>query len=83
MMMIPQVSWVIQRNPREGYTAIRKGIDVSHWQNDRGTIDWSAVKNSGVEFVIVKVGGRYNDGSFYTDKCYKKNIEERLRQDFV
>ena len=53
-------------NPREGYTAIRKGIDVSHWQNDRGTIDWNAIKNSGVEFVIVKVGGRYNDGSFYT-----------------
>ena len=65
-------------NPREGYTAIRKGIDVSHWQNDRGTIDWSAVKNSGVEFVIVKVGGRYNDGSFYTDKCYKENIEGAL-----
>lgn len=65
-------------SPREGYSAIRKGIDVSHWQNDRGTIDWNAVKNSGVEFVIVKVGGRYNDGSFYTDKCYKQNIEGAL-----
>lgn len=56
----------------------RIGIDVSHWQNDRGTIDWSAVRNSGVDFVIVKVGGRYNDGSFYTDKCYKQNIEGAL-----
>lgn len=66
------------KKSRSGNYTLRKGIDVSHWQNDRGTIDWNAVKNSGVEFVIVKVGGRYNDGSFYTDKCYQQNIEGAL-----
>lgn len=29
------------------------GIDVSQWQ---GNVDWSAVKNSGVEFAIIKAG---------------------------
>lgn len=32
-----------------------KGIDVSEWQ---GSIDWEKVKESGVEFVIIRVGGR-------------------------
>ena len=32
-----------------------KGIDVSEWQ---GEIDWQQVKDSGVEFVIIRVGGR-------------------------
>ena len=42
-----------------------KGIDVSEWQGD---IDWQQVKDSGVEFVIIRVGGRgTEEGSFYTD----------------
>lgn len=32
-----------------------KGIDVSEWQ---GNIDWQKVKDSGVEFVMIRVGGR-------------------------
>ena len=32
-----------------------KGIDVSEWQ---GKINWEKVKDSGVEFVIIRVGGR-------------------------
>lgn len=59
----------------------RSGIDVSKWQN-RATINqtgsdinWSAVKNSGIEFVIVKVAGRNKtDGSIYTDAYYDSNI---------
>ena len=31
------------------------GIDVSYYQ---GNIDWKKVKNSGVEFVIIRVGYR-------------------------
>ncbi len=31
------------------------GIDVSKWQ---GTIDWNAVKNSGISFVIIRCGYR-------------------------
>ena len=42
-----------------------KGIDVSEWQGD---IDWQQVKDSGVEFVIIRVGGRGTEaGSLYTD----------------
>ena len=43
-----------------------KGIDVSVWQGD---IDWEEVKASGVEFVIIRVGGRgTSEGSLYADK---------------
>ena len=36
------------------------GIDVSYYQ---GSIDWTKVKNSGVEFVIIRVGYRgYGSG---------------------
>ena len=42
-----------------------KGIDVSVWQ---GNIDWSQVKESGVEFVMIRVGGRgMDEGTLYTD----------------
>ena len=42
-----------------------KGIDVSEWQ---GEIDWQQVKDSGVEFVIIRVGGRgTTEGGLYTD----------------
>lgn len=45
-----------------------KGIDVSHWQGD---IDWELVKNSGVEFAIIKAGG--SDDGFYTDSKFESN----------
>ena len=42
-----------------------KGIDVSVWQ---GNIDWTQVKESGVEFVMIRVGGRgMDEGTLYTD----------------
>lgn len=53
------------------------GIDVSYYQ---GTIDWAKVKASGVEFAIIKVGGRgYGSGSLYYDAQYKNNIEGALK----
>lgn len=45
-----------------------KGIDVSRWQGD---IDWAAVKDSGVEFAIIKAAG--SDSGLYTDPCWEKN----------
>lgn len=43
-----------------------KGIDVSSFQ---GQIDWQQVKASGIEFVIIRVGGRGwgQAGTLYTD----------------
>ena len=50
-----------------------KGIDVSEWQ---GEIDWQQVKDSGVEFVIIRVGGRgTTEGGLYTDEYAQSYYE--------
>lgn len=49
------------------------GIDVSKWQ---GTIDYNKVKDDGVEFVFIKLGGSNGiDGDYYLDPKFKENIE--------
>lgn len=45
-----------------------KGIDISTWQGDN--IDWNAVKNSGVEYVMI----RSNFGWTGVDNRFAKNI---------
>ncbi len=50
----------------------RAGIDVSKYQ---GEIDWDKVKNSGVEFVIIRAGYRGSvSGSLVEDPYFKENI---------
>ena len=50
-----------------------RGIDVSVYQ---GNIDWKAVKNSGISFVIIRVGFRgYTQGGLYLDSNCKSNIQ--------
>ena len=54
----------------------KKGIDVSSYQGD---IDWKAVKDSGVEFAMIRVGYRgYGTGTLRYDTKYKQNIEGAL-----
>ncbi|MFI3200452.1 MAG: GH25 family lysozyme [Eubacteriales bacterium] len=49
------------------------GIDVSKWN---GTINWTAVKNSGVSYVIIRCGYRgYTSGTLIEDPNFKANIE--------
>lgn len=50
------------------------GIDVSKYN---GKIDWKAVKNSGVDYVMVRVGfrGYGQAGNFALDSKFKENIE--------
>ena len=50
------------------------GIDVSKYQGD---IDWEKVKQAGVEFVIIRVGGRGygSSGVLYSDPKAQKNYE--------
>ena len=48
------------------FTVIKKGIDVSIWQSD---IDWRKVKNSGIDFAMLRIG--YGDN--YKDACFEKN----------
>ena len=65
------------KKSRGGNYTLRKGIDVSKWQGD--SIDWEKVKQSGVEFVIVRVGYRSaGDGGLYEDEYYKQNIQGAL-----
>ena len=54
------------------------GIDVSHWQNDAGGIDWGAVADAGYKFAMIKVAGRSigDDGSLYEDNYFRYNIEQ-------
>lgn len=55
----------------------RIGIDVSAWQ---GEIDWMAVANSGIEFVIIRVGyrGYGAEGKLVQDEYAVDNIEGAL-----
>lgn len=49
------------------------GIDVSKWN---GTIDWNAVKNSGVNYVIIRCGYRgSSSGALVVDPKFEANIK--------
>lgn len=49
------------------------GIDVSKWQ---GTIDWTAVAQSGVKFAIIRCAYRgSSDGMIHEDPYFKANIK--------
>lgn len=49
------------------------GIDVSKWN---GNIDWNAVKNSGVSFVIIRCGYRGSStGALIEDPKFRSNIK--------
>ncbi|MCM1056991.1 MAG: Ig-like domain-containing protein [Firmicutes bacterium] len=49
------------------------GIDVSKWN---GTIDWNAVKNSGVSYVIIRCGYRgSSQGALIEDPKFQTNIK--------
>lgn len=52
----------------------RIGIDVSSWQ---GEIDFDALQNAGVEFIIIRVGGtRGRDKEYFVDNNFVYNITE-------
>jgi len=53
----------------------RLGVDVSHMQ---GKIDWEAVADDGVEFAIIRAGGRgygVDTGTLYEDTRFHKNLK--------
>lgn len=58
--------------------AVQKGIDVSAFQ---GSVNWAAVKGDGVDFAIVRVGGRYaGSGLFYSDSRMEQNLKGAAEQ---
>ena len=53
---------------------LKKGIDVSHWQGD---IDWKKVKESGIEFAMIKLGGAKSEtGEYYVDEKFNDNYKK-------
>lgn len=53
----------------EGIMSSTQGIDVSTWNGD---IDWYRVKESGIDFVIIRIGFRgYSYGSLYEDDMFE------------
>lgn len=57
---------------------LSKGIDVSTFQGD---INWSRVKSDGVEFAVIRVGGRFSlTGGFYTDTRLDQNFQGAIAQ---
>lgn len=51
------------------------GIDVSKWQ---GKINWKKVKNDGVDFAIIRIGYRGEDGKIHKDEYADYNIQKAL-----
>ena len=52
-----------------GVTVLR-GIDVSRWNGD---IDWQAAAADGIQFAILRVGGRYQQsGEIYDDRLFEE-----------
>jgi glucan-binding YG repeat protein/GH25 family lysozyme M1 (1,4-beta-N-acetylmuramidase) len=57
--------------------SVRTGIDVSYWQ---GTIDWSAVRASGVDFAMIRAGWFAADSPvFNLDSTFARNVIEAKR----
>ena len=55
---------------------LQNGIDVSKWQ---GKIDWQKVKKSGIDFAIIRVGYRAENGQLYRDSNADYNIQQAER----
>ena len=57
----------------DGVTS-KLGVDVSRFQGD---VDWEAVRAEGVEFAILRVGGRYQTtGELYADVKFESNYRD-------
>lgn len=52
---------------------MQNGIDVSKWQ---GKIDWQKVKNAGIDFAIIRIGYRAENGKLYHDSNADYNIQQ-------
>ena len=67
----------IVKNYKKENTKI--GLDVSSWQGD---IDFEKIKNAGVEFIIIRVGGTTGrEGDYFLDKKFIRNITEAEKYD--
>ncbi len=63
----------VNENEIEG---VAYGIDVSMYQ---GIVDWEKVAASGVEFAMIRVGYRNNEGEIILDETAKYNMQEAAK----
>lgn len=60
----------------DGQTYSRIGVDVSKYQGD---IDWNQVKESGIQFAVMRLGYRgYSSGGLHLDEYYQSNMKGAL-----
>lgn len=77
--------------PNYSYTSFREiynkyknkdnliGLDISMWQGD---VDYTKLKNEGVDFVMLKIGGQTKiNGEYNIDPKFYKNIEGAIDND--
>lgn len=57
----------------ENKKGLQNGIDVSKWQ---GKIDWQRVKKAGIDFAIIRIGYRGENGKIYRDGNADYNIQQ-------
>lgn len=56
---------------------LQKGIDVSKWQ---GKIDWQKVKGAGVDFAVIRIGYRAENGQLYRDGNADYNLQQAQKE---
>lgn len=56
-----------------------KGIDISHYQNDKGSIDWAKVRSAGYDFVYIKA----SEGVALRDSFYNSNINDARKAGLI
>lgn len=74
---VSQYSFLTQKTYQipSGYNVFH-GIDVSKWE---GSINWSKVKNAGIDYAILRVGYRgTGNGALYEDPMFDTYIEDAL-----
>lgn len=63
----------VQFTKPQNTKAVAHGIDVSKWQ---GKIDWKKVKSAGIDFAIIRIGYRGENGVIYRDDNADYNIQQ-------
>ncbi len=59
-----------------GVRAQALGVDVSFYNEG---VNWPAVKAQGIDFAIIRVGGRgWETGLLYDDACFRQNLSNAL-----
>lgn len=81
----PQISVDDRENGTKVEEFIKKegkqnGIDVSKWQEK---INWKSVKATGVDFAIIRIGYRGENGTIYKDDCADYNIQQAVKNDIL